>query len=245
MTSQASTAAGEPAFELKGRMLTLTILRLLDADLEHFLADLEARIAEAPAFFDGMPVILDLTPVAASGIDDIWLSELAHHLWQSGLAPVAVTAGDPRVENTAQAAGLGVMRQPGGGSTREVDTGPAPARPEPASATARLVTQPVRSGQQIYARGGDLVVLAPVSPGAEVLADGNIHVYSNLRGRALAGVQGDADARIFCQQLNAELIAIAGCYRVSEDIDEASRGHSVQVRLAGETLHIEPLAGAQ
>lgn len=243
MTSQASSASTPQAFELKGRMLTLTILRLLDADLERFLSELEGRIAEAPAFFDGMPVILDLAPVAATGIDDVWLSELAHHLWQGGLAPVAVMAGDSRVESAAQAAGLGVMRQPGSG-TREVDAEPAKARAEPEPVATRLVIQPVRSGQQIYARGGDLVVLAAVSPGAEVLADGNIHVYGHLRGRALAGVQGDAGARIFCQQLDAELLAIAGCYRVSEDIDEDRRGHSVQVRLEGETLHIEPLTGA-
>ncbi len=244
MTSQVRSAQSGPAFELKGRMLTLTILRLLDADLERFLTDLEARIGEAPAFFDGMPVILDLAGVADAGVDDVWLSELAHHLWQHGLAPVAVAAGDSRIESLAQGAGLGVMRQPGGGgAARDVDTTPASAS-EPTKAAARVVTQPVRSGQQVYARGGDLVVLAPVSPGAEVLADGNVHVYGNLRGRALAGVQGDADARIFCQQLNAELIAIAGCYQVSEHFDESDRGGSVQVRLDGETLSIEPLGNA-
>lgn len=243
MTSQARSARSGPAFELKGRMLTLTILRLMDSDLERFLTDLEARIDEAPAFFDGMPVILDLAGVADAGVDDVWLSELAHHLWQHGLAPVAVAAGDSRIESFAQGAGLGVMRQAGSAAARDVDTTPTPSS-EPAKSAARVVTQPVRSGQQVYARGGDLVVLAPVSPGAEVLADGNVHVYGNLRGRALAGVQGDAGARIFCQQLNAELIAIAGCYQVSEHFDESDRGGSVQVRLDGETLSIEPLGSA-
>jgi len=108
-----------------------------------------------------------------------------------------------------------------------------------------VVSTPVRSGQQIYARGGDLVVLAPVSAGAEVLADGHLHVYGALRGRALAGVQGDREARIFCQQLGAELLSIAGSYMVSERLPPEMMGRAVQVRLDGEHLRIEALSGLQ
>lgn len=119
---------------------------------------------------------------------------------------------------------------------------PAPA-PEPViQRTTLIVTEPVRSGRQVYAAGGDLVVVGPVSPGAELLADGSIHVYGTLRGRALAGVSGDRAARIFCQSLEAELVSIAGLYRVSEDMDKAIRRKNVQIFLDNGFLHIDPVA---
>ena len=104
-----------------------------------------------------------------------------------------------------------------------------------------MITHPVRSGQRIYAAGGDLIVVASVSSGAELLADGNIHVYGALRGRALAGVTGDTSRRIFCYDLQAELVAIAGRYRVSEDIAPSTRGRPVQVLLQDRTLCIDEL----
>jgi septum site-determining protein MinC len=94
----------------------------------------------------------------------------------------------------------------------------------------------------VYARGGDLVAVAPISAGAELIADGHIHVYGALRGRALAGVGGDESARIFCQKLDAELVSIAGAYRVREDIDESLIGQPVQIYLQGEDLIIDPLS---
>src|SRR5579885_3019338 len=111
----------------------------------------------------------------------------------------------------------------------------APAPPPPKSL---LVTQPVRSGTQIYARGGDLVVTAAVSPGAELIADGNIHVYGALRGRALAGASGEAGARIFCSRLEAELVSIAGRYLVSDQLPAAERGAPVQIALVDDRLTI-------
>ena len=107
---------------------------------------------------------------------------------------------------------------------------------------ARLITQPIRSGQQVYAAGGDLVVVAPVSAGAELLADGNIHVYGPLRGRALAGAKGDRDARIFCQQMEAELLSIAGHFKMEEDLSDSYKGKPVQVYLRDHSLHIEALS---
>jgi septum site-determining protein MinC len=100
------------------------------------------------------------------------------------------------------------------------------------------VTQPVRSGTQIYVRGGDLVVTAPVSPGAEIMADGNIHVYGVLRGRALAGASGDVEARIFCSRLEAELVSIAGHYLVSDQLPPEQRGSPVQIALVDDRLTI-------
>lgn len=104
-----------------------------------------------------------------------------------------------------------------------------------------LVEKPVRSGQQIYAKGRDLIVLAPVGPGAEVIADGNVHIYAPLRGRALAGVMGNENARIFCKELRADLISVAGFYQVSEDLPEDLLGRQVQVRLVGHQLLVEAI----
>jgi len=120
---------------------------------------------------------------------------------------------------------------------------PKPEPPaEPAVKPTKIITTPVRGGQQIYAQGGDLVVLASVSPGAELLADGNIHVYGAMRGRALAGIKGNTKARIFCQQLTAEMVSIAGQYKVAEDLRrDPLWGANVQVSLSGDVLNITRL----
>ncbi len=225
----------ETAFELKGRMATLSVLQLKSPDIRHVLAQLDDRLSESPGFFAGMPVII----AAASGLElsaDL-LAELVPVLRERGLCPVALTDADPAL---ADPLGLGVMRNPGASR-------PAKERPEPSSAppgslpsggASKLVTQPIRSGQQVYARGGDLVVAAPVSAGAELMADGHIHVYGTLRGRALAGVQGDRNARIFCSALKAELIAIAGEYLLSEHMDAGLRGGPVVAWLEGNALQL-------
>ncbi|MAM89362.1 septum site-determining protein MinC [Allohahella sp. A8] len=127
---------------------------------------------------------------------------------------------------------------------RETAVEPAEPKAEPAEVavpTNRIVTTPVRSGQQIYAKGGDLIVTAPVSAGAELLADGNIHVYGALRGRALAGVKGNQSARIFCHSLEAELVSIAGQYRISEDLQKTEWQKSCQIYLADGKMKIQAL----
>jgi septum site-determining protein MinC len=118
-----------------------------------------------------------------------------------------------------------------------------PQKPaEPEVRPSKIITSPVRGGQQVYAQGGDLIVLAPVSSGAELLADGNIHVYAPMRGRALAGIKGNTAARIFCQQLGAELLSIAGQYKVSEDLRrDPLWGEAIQVSLSGDVLNITRL----
>ena len=132
---------------------------------------------------------------------------------------------------------------------------PSPAKPAPAEATSEDITQApppavagvrvheghVRSGQQIYARNQDLTIVGSVGAGAEVIADGNIHIYGALRGRALAGAMGDGGARVFCREFLAELVAIAGHYRVLDDAPPDLHGHAAQVRLEGERLVFEPL----
>lgn len=236
LSNSSSRAAESPAFELKGRMFTLSVLRLLGGDLAALAAELDAKVASAPGMFRQLPVLLDLEAVPGSAVDFPALLAL---LRERELLPVGVRGTDPEQARAAAAAGLGQLA---GGSEAAVRP-PSVRREQAAAAPAAglIVRQPVRSGQQIYARGGDLVVMAPVSAGAEILADGHIHVYGVLRGRALAGVQGNADARIFCQSLDAELVSIAGTYRVSEKIQDAERGRPVQVYLDGDVLSIEAL----
>ena len=129
-------------------------------------------------------------------------------------------------------------------SKEPVDDIPAeeiPPQLAPAKLPTKMVTQPIRSGQQVYAKGGDLVVLSSVSEGAEILADGNIHVYGALRGRALAGVQGDENARIFCSNFDASLVSIAGVYLLNDDIEKNLIGKSAQITLNKEQLEINGL----
>jgi septum site-determining protein MinC len=112
---------------------------------------------------------------------------------------------------------------------------PAPHRP------ALVVRQPVRAGQIVHAEKGDLVVLAPVNPGGQVVADGHVHVYAPLRGRAVAGAGGSPEARIFCQRLEAEVVAINGVYLAADDMQPQWRGRSVQISLRDGACVIEPL----
>lgn len=116
---------------------------------------------------------------------------------------------------------------------------PAPvAAPAPSHRPPVVIRQPVRSGQEVYARKTDLIVLAPVNPGADILADGNIHVYATLRGRAVAGASGFEEARIFCQRLEAELVGVAGTYLIHEQIPRDKRGKPVQIYLEGRQCQI-------
>jgi septum site-determining protein MinC len=161
------------------------------------------------------------------------------------LTLIGIQNAQPTQVDAAAAAGLASFAPNASQPSRARPVEPAPnAAPAPprlaatATAKSRLVTQPVRSGTQIYARGADLVVTAPVSPGAEIMADGNIHVYGVLRGRALAGASGDAEARIFCSRLEAELVSIAGHYLVSDQLPPEQRGSAVQIALVDGRLTI-------
>jgi septum site-determining protein MinC len=162
------------------------------------------------------------------------------------LSAIGIQNATPEQGVAAFGAGLltlqGGRDAPVGRGARAVPAEPkaAESAAEPA-ATTLLVTEPVRSGQRIFADRGDLVVVASVSSGAELIAHGNVHVYGPLRGRALAGVNGDRTARIFCQSLEAELIAIAGLYRTSDDLDPSVRSQRVQAFLRADALCVEPL----
>jgi septum site-determining protein MinC len=248
MSADAAEPGATPCFQLKGSMFTVTVMNILRTDLDQLTQQLRQQVIKAPDLFQGMPVVIDLHRLRDSG-ETLDLASLALLLSDQGLVPVGVRHCADAERDAARSFGLALLpdTDPARGARARSDSAPVemssasgPAAGETRSPT-RVVTQPVRSGQQIYAPGGDLIILSSVSPGAEVLADGHIHIYGNLHGRALAGVQGDETARIFCRRLYAELISVAGIYRVYEDIADAVRGHPAQVYLHDKQLKTDPL----
>ncbi len=229
------------AFQIRGRFFTAIALRIASSPDESFMAALDEQLEQTPQFFADAPVVIDLEHAAAL-VQRGDLVRLVDGLRKRKLSVFGVQNGT--AEQTAAAAAAGLIVLSGGrdvparSGQRRSDakvTAPA-AAPLPAN---KLVTAPVRSGQTIFADRGDLVVVAPVGSGAELIASGNIHVYGPLRGRALAGVNGDTTARIFCQSLDADLVAVAGVYRTSETLEADIRKKSVQVFLEGEDLKVE------
>ena len=228
-------------FQIRGHLQTLIALRLIEPANERFFLLLQKALARSPDFFRHAPVVLDAGPVA--GQPPLNLAEFARRLRQQQLVPIGLQNGDDAWSQVAVNAGLALLPS---GRPAKLAT-PEPARePAPAERALRrnatiVVDEPVRAGQQIYAEGGDLIALAPVSPGGEVLADGHIHVYSHLRGRAHAGVDGDQSARIYCHSLEAQLVSIAGIYVVNEEIDARFLSKRVQIRCVNDALEMERL----
>ena len=221
---------------VQGALFTVMVIRAEMLREPAFEPDLERQIERSPRFFRNAPVVLDL-----KGADDFLQVEefvaAKRTLRGQTLALVGIQNASPAQVEAAAAAELASF-----GPSAALPKGRMPAAESSrAPATApktRLVTQPVRSGVQIYARGSDLVVTAAVSAGAELVADGNIHVYGALRGRALAGARGDLKARIFCSRFEAELVSIAGRYLVSEQLPAEQRGLAVQIALLDDQLTI-------
>jgi septum site-determining protein MinC len=226
---------------VQGAVFTVMVVRAGLLRDPGFEAELAEQVQRSPRFFLNAPVVLDLKG-AEEFTREAEFADAREILRRHTLTLIGVQNAAPVQADAAAAAGLAGFAP---NSTQPSRPRLAEATPSPQSVAAsaagrsRLITQPVRSGTQIYARGGDLVVTAPVSPGAEIMADGNIHVYAALRGRALAGAGGDAEARIFCSRLEAELVSIAGRYLVSDQISPEHRGLPVQIALVDDRLTIE------
>jgi len=227
-----------PALEFKGNLLTLMVLHLFDSDSQRIAEQLAEKISKAPGFFQHAPVVIDLQAVQDEN-SEVDLPELVKLLRNYGLIPVAVRGANPQQREMALSTNLGLLTDTKSVRTRSYPESEPVAVALPSN--SKIVTQPVRSGQQLVALQGDLIVLSTVSHGAEILAHRHIHVYGALRGRALAGVNGDGEARIFCQQLEAELVSVAGQYQVNEDFPDNLRGNPAQIFLEEELLKIEPL----
>lgn len=247
--SEAATArqvkAGQAGF--RGGLFTLMVLRIADPKDQEFFTGVMETVAQSPNFFRHAPIVLDLADLAEAPPFNV--AELVRRLRQHLLVPFAVQNGTEEQNKAAVNAGLAVL--PEGRKPPERENRPeAPAQPRPAASEpvqrgaagpTLVISKPIRSGRQVYAEGGDLIVLGSISPGAELLADGHIHVYGTLRGRAHAGVAGNAQARIFCRSLEAELVSIAGFWRVRDDLPDDLIGKPSQLHLDGERLVIEPL----
>lgn len=220
------------ANRVQGAMFTVMVVKVGDPYDPALDSALAGQVALSPDFFAHAPVVLDLKDsLGCTSIADF--TALKQLLRRHRLVPVGVQQASQLQLRAAQAVDLPAFT---GGS----GAGAAPRRAPPERSPSRLVTDPVRSGVQIYAKGGDLVVVAPVSAGAELIADGHIHVYGVLRGRAIAGATGDAGARIFAQRFAAELVSIAGRYLVAEAIPPEHLDQAAQVALIGDQLSILP-----
>ena len=251
-----------PALEFKSSTFFSPILILYTNDLTAIEQTLHEKISLAPEFFKDSPMIIDLRELNKQNLD-LDFSQVIQLLRRVSFFPVGIRGGNENQNKQARALFIPIDTVREQGSTlmtgteaarQETAAQPAtqpetaaarePVRPvpiPPVSAAATLVTQPVRSGQRIYA-SGDLIILSQVSAGAEIMAEGNIHVYNTLRGRALAGVHGNTAARIFCFDLQAELISIAGDYKTSEDLNKQTYRHPVQIYLQNHALIIQEIA---
>ena len=226
--------------EFKGRMLMMTVLLLKDLDPNTLHRQVSQKLDDAAQWLRDAPVVVDLAH--PEDTNQVALMAAVDTLRGLGVNLVALARNDHLDSDTAAMLGLGSISLAGGRDVpRSAEPAPAAEAKQAAEAGQTLVIdQPVRSGQQIYSRG-DLIVLAPVSTGAELLAEGHIHVYNTLRGRALAGVRGDQSARIFCQKLDAELVSIAGIYRVAEDLPDQHRKQAVHITLDGDAMRFADL----
>ncbi len=233
------SASAPASFEIKSANLPLVALLLKSADLDQLAGELKQRFGDMPDFFDQDPLLVDLSPLQTEDGKEaeVDFAALMQLLATYRLRPLAVRGGSEVQMAAAVSAGLVpaddamVQRVTPAPARQAAPAAPEPAAP-PALPGALIIDRPLRSGQQVYARGRDLVVMAMVNPGAEVIADGSIHVYAPLRGKAIAGARGNAEARIFALAMDPELISIAGIYRTSDKpLPDSVTGRAAQVRL--------------
>ncbi|PZQ31460.1 MAG: septum site-determining protein MinC [Stenotrophomonas acidaminiphila] len=243
----------EQAGELKIGQVGIANLRIRTLDVDQLIREMRERVERAPKLFGRAAVIVDFGGLTRLPDADT-ARALIDGLRGAGVIPVALAYGTRETETLAEQLGLPLLAKFRAQYEPVAQAAPAPARaaPEPAPAKAAPVPAakaadakpglvqktPVRSGQQLYAENRDLTVLSTVGAGAEVISDGSIHIYGALRGRALAGARGNADARIFCREFHAELVAIAGHYKVMEEVPKELRGKAVQIWLDQDQLKI-------
>lgn len=257
MSARPSGASAEilEAADLRFGQVGIANVRVRSTDPVALRAAIEVRVREAPALFERAPVVVDLSFLSPQPGDDA-VRALLDAVRGAGMLPVGLAYGDEATDELARRLELPLIAKfraqyeraertasndepPLRAAATAQPTATAPAAAEPI--TALQHHQQVRTGQQVYAQGCDLVVVGTVANGAEVLADGNIHVYGALRGRAFAGALGDKTARIFCGEFRAEIVSIAGHYRVFEELPKEYAGKAVQIRLEQERLQIIPL----
>lgn len=228
--------------ELKGSSFTLSVVHLHDAKPEVIRQALEDKIAQAPAFLKHAPVVVNVSGLVAP----VNWQHLQQAVSSTGLRIVGISGcKDARLKDEIESAGLPLLTEgkekAARSAPKEAPTPTPPAQNVTPVTKTRMIDVPVRSGQRIYAPNCDLIVTSHVSAGAELIADGNIHVYGMMRGRALAGASGDRNAQIFCTHLTAELVSIAGEYWLSDKIPAEFYGKAARLLLAENALTVQPL----
>ncbi|ABZ76401.1 septum site-determining protein MinC [Shewanella halifaxensis HAW-EB4] len=216
-----------PSLELKGSSFTLSVLHINSNDMAVIAAELDAKLAIAPQFFLGAPLVVNLSAIQATDFDILGLKEI---LTNRQLIIVGITSACPELTKQAKSIGLATVK-----TGKEATSQPQMPK------TTKIVKQNVRSGQQIYAKNADLIIVGAVGNGAEVIADGSIHIYGTLRGKAMAGAGGDRHAVIMAQKIEAELVSIAGQYWLTENLQQNGAALSGCIRLEGESLTVESL----
>lgn len=235
-------------FQIKGELSPMMVLYLKGIDLKALEEELAIQLEASPKLLKGVPMVVDLSAIdKGNNLDLQWLKNL---LQTRDLLPIGLRNVNADLTVKAESAGWGIIE---GGVRAKLPKEEAVATEITTTNVVReevivkeaiestMHVQQIRSGQQLTVEKGDLVVVNSVNEGAELLVDGNIHVYGALRGRALAGIHGNRAARIFCQSLEAELVSISGFYRMQEDIPQELRGRMVQIYLDGDELKIEAL----
>ena len=240
-------------FRLRGANFNLLVLRLLDHRPEVVVPAIGDQFRRAPGFLRFAPIVLGLSDIQVPPAE-VDFPGLIQGLRELEIMPIGTTGGTAEMRNVAISYGLPPVRSIGGKEADEDITAPSPqvgdatqAVPplpitKPAAAPSTMVVeQPVRAGQRIWAEGADLIITSTVNAGAEVIADGNIHVYGALRGRAIAGGANNMEARVFALNFDPELVSIAGFYAVREGFPAAQIGKAMQVRLVGERMRFDPI----
>ncbi|WP_330147087.1 septum site-determining protein MinC [Shewanella oncorhynchi] len=217
----------KPSLELKGASFTLSVLHINSSDLQAIMTELDHKLAQAPQFFLGAPLVVNLSAIQH---DSLNLSALKDLLISRQLVIVGITGATTVLSKQAKDLGLAIVK-----------AGKQSSTPPPAPRQTKIVKQNIRSGQQVYAKNGDLIIFGAVGNGAEVIADGSIHIYGALRGKAMAGAAGDTSAVIIAHSLEAELVSIAGQYWLAENLQQHSSDKSGCIRLNGESLMVESL----
>ena len=251
-------------FELEGMVSTVTVLRLSTPDLAAIKRELRTKLEQLPGFFLDAPIVVDLSALEGTDEDsevqerdrvEVPLRALADMLRELKVVPIGIRNLREERRAEARAAGFGVLRGGGkraGQKSREGAQGAhggneaqqserGANQQQAGSQGALILRTPLRGGQVCYAEQCDAIVLAAVNTGGEIIADGNIHIYGTLRGRALAGAHGNEDARIFCRSLEADLVAIAGCYLRADEIPAKTRGKPAQIYLENGNLVVAEL----
>lgn len=227
-----------PSFKLKGSLFTLSVLQLLSDDLDQFARDLAVRVKMAPKFFNFTPMVIDLQ---ALNLDNSFnFNKLKSILAEHDVIPVGIRGLPEVLVEEAKAAHLALMHE---SSTKSESQKEDQANTQQQAQAAELINNtkiidgPIRSEQRIYAQNGDLIILGSVNRDAELLADGSIHIYGILRGRAFAGVNGNKQTRIFCQQLAAQMISIAGKSQAFQNIEQLTqRATQIYLNEAGDLI---------